>query len=108
MLNKSDTLISIIIKTCLIIVAGTFLLAILEGVHSIFTLPTLGILSGPFTFLWWPYFRNEISLRSLFGTIPILMIGVGLYSKKRFRFLAYLGGLFWVLVGFLYVISHID
>jgi hypothetical protein len=93
-----------------IVIASALLLALTDGFSSLWSLSTLGLMTGPLTFLWWPYFRNEIGLQPLFGVVPVLLIVIGIRFrlKKGLKVLAYLGGVLWVLTGFLYVAAHID
>ncbi len=100
----------ILLRVAAIEATLTFILVFSDGLHSVSFLPTLGLITGPFTFLWWPYFRNEIGVAPLLGLVPLAMIMTGVYFRyvKWARYIAYLGGIAWTIVGFLYVAGHLD
>jgi hypothetical protein len=104
------SVLAVISRTALVAFVFALLISISDGVGSFSLLHTLGVVTGPFTFLWWPYFRNEIGLQPLLGLLPIGLIIFGaLFRRLRStRWIAYLGGAVWVLVGFIYVVGHID
>lgn len=108
-MNPSNSIFKFLLKILAVIAITTILLGLSDGISSLISMATLGLFTGPFTFSWWPYFRNEIGLQPLFGIIPIIFIilGIRFRSKSGLWFLAYAGGVMWVIVGFIYVTTHI-
>ncbi len=108
--NSSISILKFSLKILAFIVITTILFALSDGISSFLSMGTLGLLTGPFTFTWWPYFRNETGLlQPLSGIIPVilLIIGTRFRSKSGLWCLAYIGGVMWVIVGFIYVTTHI-
>jgi hypothetical protein len=103
------SLIKVAIRVIAIAFVTAIILTIPDGISALFDISMAGLLTDPFTFLWWPYFRTEIGLQPLLGIIPISLIISGLYyrANKSNRVLAYIGGFLWTIIGFIYVISHI-
>jgi hypothetical protein len=107
-MNSSHNIFKMSLKVLVIVIITGTLLSLSDGIRSLWSIGTLGLLTGPFTFLWWPYFRDDIGLQTLFGVIPVALIIIGIYfrSKRIFRFMTYIGGVVWVITGLIYVITH--
>jgi hypothetical protein len=96
------------IRVIVIALVTAIILAIPDGISALFNIGMAGLLTGPFTFLWWPYFRTDIGFQPFLGIIPIFLIISGLYyhANKLNRILAYIGGILWPIIGFIYIITH--
>ncbi len=108
-MDPSRNLFNTSLKVLAVIFTTAFLLSLLDGISALWSMGTLGLLTGPITFTWWPYFKNEMGMQPLLGIIPIVLIilGIRFRNKQGVWFLGYIGGVLWVVCGFIYVITHI-